>query len=744
MNFNPTPRQPVPGRLRELTTGAKLRVLTGVTVLMLVLLSAASFIVLREVEVNGPLYARIVRSKDLVGDLLPPPLLAVEPQLLAREAADARDPARREALLARLRDAEVAFDERGALWAARLEDGEQRSALAEVRSQGRAVFDLAERELVPALGAGDAPRVEAVLERMAVHAERNRAAVVELVHLTDERVQRAEADGRQRAAFLSRVLVGLVVAIVLGTSLAARAIGRSLVHSERALQGSEARFRAMLEKSTELLSVLDAGACFTFWSPSATALFGWTSEEMMGRCGTDYVHPDDRTRVIEGFRRLRGMPSATERITMRLRHKNGSWRVIDTVRRNLLHDPAVRGVVVNARDVTEHQRLEEEFRQAQKLDSIGRLAGGIAHDFNNLLTVVLSCAEALRADLAKGKPASAADVEAVEEIGAAGARARDLTRQLLAFARRQVIAPVPLDLNVAVRRSESLLRRLLGEDIELVVRLQPDLWPAKCDPGQVEQIIMNLAVNARDAMVGGGTLTIETANRELGAGGGSPGTGGEREQYVRLAVRDSGSGMGDEVKAHLFEPFFTTKPKGRSTGLGLATVYGIVKQNGGLITVESEPGRGSTFEILLPRTLEPPAQGAADPPAVATGGGTETLLVVEDDPQVREVTVRALRAGGYHVLVAGGGREALDLPALKELKLLVTDVVMPGMGGWELAEAMRRRYPGLRVLFVSGYTQTNLAERGVELLSKPFTPTTLLARVRLVLDAPGGAGAPGA
>jgi signal transduction histidine kinase/ActR/RegA family two-component response regulator len=410
-------------------------------------------------------------------------------------------------------------------------------------------------------------------------------------------------------------------------------------------------------------------------------------------------------------------------------------------------DGRIVGVIGNARDITQRKRgeeelrerlsLEEQVRQAQKLESVGRLAGGVAHDFNNLLTVVLGCAEALRSDAVRGVPAT---LEDVEEIRAAGERARDLTRQLLAVARRQVIAPVPLDLNEVLRASEKLLRRVLGEDVELVVDLERDLWWIRADPGQLEQVVLNLAVNARDAMPRGGTLVLRTRNcggdRRAGEGGRAAGADG-----VCLTVRDSGSGMGPEVRAHLFEPFFTTKPDGKGTGLGLATVYGIVSQAEGHVRVESAPGRGTTFELWFPRTLEPPAAVAA-PAAARAARGTERVLVVEDDAPVREVTVRALRAGGYHVLVAASGREALALgpAALDGLDLVVTDVVMPGLDGRTMADELRRRRPALRVLYVSGYTEDaviacGVLSSGMGFLAKPFTPAALLARVRAVLDA---------
>jgi two-component system cell cycle sensor histidine kinase/response regulator CckA len=401
------------------------------------------------------------------------------------------------------------------------------------------------------------------------------------------------------------------------------------------------------------------------------------------------------------------------------------------------------------RDVTHEKRArealrrsEEQFRQAQKLESVGRLAGGVAHDFNNLLTVILSCSEAMRRELAAGEVPS---LEDVKEIHAAGERARDLTQQLLAFARKQMIAPQPMHLGDTVRASEKILRRLLGEDVDLQVRLEPSPWSVLCDPGQIEQIILNLAVNARDAMPAGGTLVIEASNVAIGDAdvllaafpGATPG------DYVRLAVEDTGTGMSPEVQERLFEPFFTTKDVGKGTGLGLATVYGIVKQSHGHLRVESRLGQGTRFELLFPRTAnDQPDLSAPAGRRPADGHGTETVLLVDDDPGIRKVGIRALQAGGYRVLEAVGAADAIAL-VQREARppdLVVTDVVMPGRDGSKLAAELLRTHPELRVLYVSGYTRDVVAERGlldsgIHFLQKPFTAATLLDRVRAVLDA---------
>ncbi|HTP52370.1 MAG TPA: bacteriohemerythrin [Anaeromyxobacteraceae bacterium] len=504
--------------------------------------------------------------------------------------------------------------------------------------------------------------------------------------------------------------------------------------ADEVLRRNEERFRALIEKSTDMMSVLDAEGRFQFWSQSAAETLGWAPEEMLGKPLADLVHVEEKEPVAQLFRRLLANPGGISRGLIRYRHKNGSWRQLEAIARNLLRDPAVKGVVVNTRDVTDQRELEERFRQAQKLESIGRLAGGIAHDFNNLLTVILSGVETLKKESAQQ---SRVQRDAIDEISIAGQRAADLTRQMLAFARKQVIAPVSLDLGAVVRGAEKLLRRTLGEDVHLVTRLGPGLWPVHCDRGQIEQVILNLAVNARDAMPGGGTLSIETSNAETELPASHPEM--RPGSYVRLTVRDTGSGMKPEVKARLFEPFFTTKPQGKGTGLGLATVYGIVQQSEGYVVVETEEGRGTTFDLYFPRSRE--TAGEAPEVQVPASGGTETILVVEDDPSVREVTVRSLRSSGYHVLVASDGREAIEMALRKgPLDLLLTDVIMPGLNGRELADEVRRTRPDLRVLYMSGYTQDVISQAGVldsgiEFLPKPFTPALLQERVRKVLDA---------
>jgi PAS domain S-box-containing protein len=389
------------------------------------------------------------------------------------------------------------------------------------------------------------------------------------------------------------------------------------------------------------------------------------------------------------------------------------------------------------RDVTDQRHLEEQFRQSQKMEAVGQLAGGIAHDFNNLLTAILGNTQLLLRDL----PAGDAKRGDVEEIRKASERAASLTRQLLAYSRRQMLQPVVLDLNVVVAEMDKMLRRLIGEHIALATVLAPDLGRVRADPNQIEQVIVNLAVNARDAMTEGGKLTIETANIDLDAPFAQAHLGSLPGPYAMLAVTDSGTGMEATVRAHLFEPFFTTKEVGKGTGLGLATVYGIVKQSGGYISVYSEPGQGSSFKIYLPRITAPAGPAGA---AQKTGAerGTETVLVVEDEPAVLTLSRRALEAHGYVVLAATDAAAAMRIVERHggTIHLLVTDVVMPGLSGRELADRLTSRRPGIRVLYMSGYPGDAVVQHGAlplgsAFLQKPFSADGLARKVRDVLDA---------
>ncbi|HYW84558.1 MAG TPA: ATP-binding protein [Spirochaetia bacterium] len=390
-----------------------------------------------------------------------------------------------------------------------------------------------------------------------------------------------------------------------------------------------------------------------------------------------------------------------------------------------------------AKDVTEEKSLAEKFMQAQKMEAIGRLAGGIAHDFNNVLTVISGYCDLVRSDLPKGSLVESQ----VGEIALAAEKAAALTTQLLAFSRKQVLIPQVVDTNELVKKLETIVGRVVGEDIELKTFLHPGTGNLRADPGQIEQALMNLVVNARDAMPAGGNLTIETSMRVFDEAYAREHADVKPGEYVRIAVSDTGVGMDREVLSHIFEPFFTTKEQGKGTGLGLSTVYGIVKQSGGAITCYSEPGKGSTFTIYFPRTGEP--RGAVSAPMPGTPQrGTETILLVEDEEAVRAFARTVLERNGYRVLEAAGGIDALARVATREseVDLLVTDVVMPHMSGQELARNLVRLSPRAKVLYVSGYTGnaillSAILGKGTDFLQKPFSSRELLVKIREMLDA---------
>jgi nitrogen-specific signal transduction histidine kinase/CheY-like chemotaxis protein len=393
--------------------------------------------------------------------------------------------------------------------------------------------------------------------------------------------------------------------------------------------------------------------------------------------------------------------------------------------------------------------MEARLQQVQRLESLGQLAGGVAHDFNNLLGVILNYASFVEEEIAVEAGRStdgrwAPVSRDVEQIRRAAERATDLTHQLLAFGRREIVRPRVLNLNGVVRDVELLLVRTLGEHIELACDLAPDVCPVLADPGQLEQVLVNLAVNARDAMPSGGRLTIHTGNHSVDEDYAATRPGLKPGRYARLRVSDTGAGIPRDVLERVFEPFFTTKPKGEGTGLGLATVYGIITQAAGHTQMHSEPGLGTTFTALLPATDRQPEQGEQTAAATGGDGGGETILVVEDEPALREVTQRILARNGYQVITAATGNQALDLARDQghDIDLLITDVIMPQMLGKEVAERLAASRPGIRILYMSGYAHPVLASQGtlaagVRLIEKPFSESALLARVREALDAAG-------
>ena len=505
--------------------------------------------------------------------------------------------------------------------------------------------------------------------------------------------------------------------------------------AEEALQRAEARSRALIGAMQDVILVLDRDGTYVDIAASATDRLFRPAKELLGRRLHD-IFPRERADAFLAsiVKALDTRAPVETSYDLEIRGENFFFEA--TV------SPLPDGrVVFLARDVTARKRAElalreseDQLRQAQKMEAVGQLAGGIAHDFNNLLMAIMSNAELAALELTQGSLVG----QHIDEIKSASRRARSLTQQLLAFSRKQMLQPRVLDLNAVVRDAEQILRRLIGETIAMTVVLEPALGQVRADQGQLVQVLMNLAVNSRDAMHKGGQLIIESSNRDVTATEAHVHRGLREGRYVVLQVRDSGAGMDEETKARIFEPFFTTKPPGQGTGLGLSTAYGIVKQSGGYIAVESTVGGGTTFTILLPRVFE-----ASDPVAVhapielAAMHSHGTVLLVEDENAVREATKRMLRKFGFTVIEAKHGQDALVMweQQGKSVDVVLTDVVMPIMGGAELARVLRERRPDLRVVFMSGYTQgtlelSSMDEAATRFLPKPFTADQLVGTLR--------------
>ncbi|HLY60848.1 MAG TPA: response regulator [Terriglobia bacterium] len=559
--------------------------------------------------------------------------------------------------------------------------------------------------------------------------------VLDLLISTYEDATRINAELIERQIELGRLAAGLEKEVGERTAALRAEFAERQVAIEQ-LRQSEEQFRLIAENIGDLIAVLDLEGKRLYNSPSYKDILG-DPAALRGSLSFNEIHPEDRERIMDVFKET-VRTGRGQRTEYRFLLGNGNIRYIES-QGSVIPDEKGNAakVIVVSRDVTERNHLEERLRQAEKMEAVGQLAGGVAHDFNNLLTIINGYGDILLEQLAPDDKHRGY----VMEIVAAGRRAESLTRQLLAFSRQQVLAPVLLDLNAAVKNMDKMLRRLIGEDVDLVTVASEGLWNVKADPGQIEQVIMNLAVNARDAMPKGGKLTIETANVDLDESYSRAHALAKPGPHVMIAVSDTGEGMTAQTQSRIFEPFFTTKGPAQGTGLGLSTVFGIVKQSKGHIWVYSELGAGTTFKIYLPRVDEALVQVEPVLAQPDLRPGSETVLLVEDEEAVRILVRRVLESSGYHVLEARHGAEALVIcdEHKDPIQMLMTDVIMPEMSGRQLADRLSPHRPEMKVLYMSGYTDNAVTHRGIlepgtNFLQKPFTPVNVLRKVRAVLD----------
>jgi two-component system, cell cycle sensor histidine kinase and response regulator CckA len=506
--------------------------------------------------------------------------------------------------------------------------------------------------------------------------------------------------------------------------------------AEEALKESKEYLNQIINSIGDPIFVRDRDHNFVLVNEAFCNFFHRTPEEWLGRTRFESLNKDLQSSIWETEEAV--LRTGIENITEdNLIDWQGDSRIVMTKKSLLTDKRGNKQIIGVLRDITEYKRLETQFLQAQKMEAIGILAGGVAHDFNNLLNVINGYSELILCELSPNSPIR----KDLEQIKDAGQRAAALTSQLLAFSRKQIMQPEIIDLNKVVTRMETMLRRLIGEDIDFISITHPDLMPVHADPGKIEQLIMNLAVNARDAMPKGGKLTIETANTDFDDSYVKKHPVAQKGPYVMLAISDNGVGMDAATQAHLFEPFFTTKEKGKGTGLGLSTVYGIVKQSNGFIWTYSEPGKGTTFKLYFPQANVAVAGYTVEVKTESGFRGTETILVVEDEASVRSLTGRILRNHGYNVLEAENGMRAIRIAEefAGKIDLIVTDAIMPGMSGRELVSHLEASRPGIKSLFVSGYTDNSIVHHGIldsniAFLQKPFSGDSLAGKVRQVLN----------
>lgn len=533
----------------------------------------------------------------------------------------------------------------------------------------------------------------------------------------------------------TRALVGMVLLFVVYVIYQQLQIHRFRMH----LVAQDELFYLIGEHADDMIAVVTVDGRRLYNSPSYEKVLGYSAEELEKTSAYEQIHPDDLPAVQAAAQAAR-TSGAGRRLEYRIRHKSGAWRVLESTASAVRDkEGKVEKLVIVNRDVTERRDLERQLVLSQRLEAVGKLSGGIAHDFNNLLGVIIGYTEALQESIRPEDPLR----EAIDEIRKAGQRAAALTQQLLAFSRKQVLEPKILDVNAIIADMQKMLHRLIGEDVALKFEPGAEMGSVKADRGQFEQVILNLAVNARDAMPQGGELTISTSHAEL--------TEKDALQYryvipglyVMLKVSDTGTGMDAETQSHIFEPFFTTKEKGKGTGLGLATVYGVVKQSEGYIWLDSAPGKGTTFRIYLPRAKGKAQETAPERRGTKRSVQAGTILLVEDEVSLRKLTRKILLDMGYVVLEAGNAEEAIQVATVSggDVDVLLTDVVMPGMSGGELARKLSAEFPKMRILFMSGYTDGAIEVRGnlkpgLVVLRKPFTRDALLRAIEGAMAAP--------
>jgi two-component system, cell cycle sensor histidine kinase and response regulator CckA len=521
----------------------------------------------------------------------------------------------------------------------------------------------------------------------------------------------------------------------------AKQVSQALDKSELSsqVQRLEEQYRIVMESLHDAVYIIDTAGRITYANAALERLTGYQRGELLGHSSAFFSEPSLGPAFTKRRRRALGGEAVPPHVDAEIIRKDGRRILTELSVANLVLEGSIVGRIGIIRDVTERRHLEARLSQVQKTEALGRLAGGIAHDFNNLLQVILGYGELLLHRLGSRHPLA----RYTQEVVKATEQAAALTQQLLAFSRKQTLQLQPVDVNAVIVDMEMMLRRLIGEEIVLSTELSPSLSRIKTDPGKLEQVLLNLAVNARDAMPQGGRLTVETTNVEVADVPVPRAVDRPPGHYVRLIVRDTGCGMDADTQSHLFEPFFTTKGPGKGTGLGLATVYGIITQSGGYITVESTPGQGTTFMIDFPG-IEADVQdlGAAETPG-GMPAGAETILLVEDEAIIRGLLCEALQMAGYTILEASHGAEALRISAQHDspIHLLVTNVVMPGMRGPEVAQRLTAAYPAMKILFISGYPPDAIPHQDrldpeLAFLQKPFTPNELAHKIRAILDSP--------